>query len=220
MDLINELIQLLRGKEINKNGIIMIHSLSHLSKAGTEGYIEDLLMGSSKLRAVLGQQVQVVPLPHLFLAGCTCPMTIRAAAEITSWAAKVYGEDGRFLTSSFQKANYLLMPRKGEEGQPDYEKLIRLPAATTWPSNKATWVMTGYDLKMQIEPVSERAETEIISSIIAELRTGLALPLEQLPAFDQKVPVAGGRRRRKNRLPGHWVDRCSYNDGRCTRQSR
>jgi hypothetical protein len=63
MELANELLQLLRGKEINKNGIILVHSLSHMSKAGTEGYIEDLLMAASKLRAVLGQQIR----------WCRCP---------------------------------------------------------------------------------------------------------------------------------------------------
>jgi hypothetical protein len=191
MELANELLQLLRGKEVNKNGIILVHSLSHMAKAGTEGYIEDLLMAASKLRAVLGQQIQVVPLPHLLLAGCTCPMTIRTAAEVTSWAAKVYGEDGRFLTGSFRKANHLLAQRRGEIGQQDFEKLVRLPAAATWPSNKATWVMSGFDLKMQIEPTDTMTEKEIIKSVITELRTGLALPLEQDPAFDRTVPDKG-----------------------------
>jgi hypothetical protein len=183
VELVKELIQLLRSKEINKNGIVLIHSLSHMSKTGTEGHIEDLLMGALKLRAVLGQQVQVVPLPHLLLAGCTCPMTIHMAAEVTALAAKVYGEDGRFLTGSFQKANYLLSPRTGARGQD--EKMIRLPVTTMWPSSKATWVMARFDLNVQIKPTCEQSENEIVRSIIGELRTGLALPLEQ-------APVTGG----------------------------
>jgi hypothetical protein len=64
-------------------------------KAGTEGYVEDLLLATSKLKAVLGQQLQVAPLLHLSLAGCTCPLTIRTAGEVAAWAANVYGEDGR-----------------------------------------------------------------------------------------------------------------------------
>jgi hypothetical protein len=96
------------------------------------------------------------------------------------------------LIGSFQKANYLLSLRMGERRQADFEKLIRLPVSTTWPSNKATWVMSGFDLKMQIEPTDEQTEGEIIRSIIGELRTGLSLPLEQVPSFDRKVPAKRG----------------------------
>jgi hypothetical protein len=90
MEIANDFLGLVRGKELHKQSIIMMHSLTHMSRMGTEGYAEDLLVATSKLKAVLGQHIQVVPLPPLFLAGCTCPMTIRTAAEITAWAARVY----------------------------------------------------------------------------------------------------------------------------------
>jgi hypothetical protein len=163
-----------------------------MSRSGTEGYAEDLLVATSKLKSILGQQVQVVPLPPLFLAGCTCPMTIRTAAEVAVWAAKVYGAEGSYLTSSFKLASHLLLPRVGEEGQKDYERLVRLPDSTTWPASKIAWMMGGFDLKAQIEPTTEKAESEVIMSIINELRTGLALKLEKTPIFDRKVPVKDG----------------------------
>jgi hypothetical protein len=65
MDLANDFLKLLRGKEINRQGVILIHSLSHMARAGAEGYAEDLLLAASKLKDVLGQQVEVLPLPHL-----------------------------------------------------------------------------------------------------------------------------------------------------------
>jgi hypothetical protein len=71
MDLANEMIALTRGKELHVQSIILIHSLTHMARSGTEGYIEDLLIATSKLRSVLGQQLTVAPLPHLFTAGCT-----------------------------------------------------------------------------------------------------------------------------------------------------
>jgi hypothetical protein len=104
MDLANEFIGLVRGKEISKQGIVLMHSLSHMARVGTEAYVEDILIATSKIKAVVGQQIEVVPLPHLFVAGCTDPLAIRTAAEFTSWAAKVYGEDGKFLTKGFQMA--------------------------------------------------------------------------------------------------------------------
>jgi hypothetical protein len=163
-----------------------------MARSGTEGYIEDLLIATSKLRSVLGQQLTVAPLPHLFTAGCTCPLTIRTAAEVTVWASRVFGEEGKFLTSSFKIANFLLNPKRGEEVQQDYEKLVRLPTSTTWPSAKVAWVMSGFDLPIQIQPTGEMAEKEIILSIINELRTGLAVDLDPAPTFDRMVPVDGG----------------------------
>jgi hypothetical protein len=42
MELTNELLALVRGKEIHKQSFVLMYSLSHMAKAGTEGYIEDL----------------------------------------------------------------------------------------------------------------------------------------------------------------------------------
>jgi hypothetical protein len=52
--------------------------------------------------------------------------------------------------------------------------------------------MGGLDLKEQVQPISEKAEADIIKSIIAELRTGLALNLDTSPDLDRKVPVEAG----------------------------
>jgi hypothetical protein len=191
MELANELLAMVRGKEAHKQSIVLMHSLSHMAKAGTEGYIEDFLVAASKLKAALGVHIQVVPLSHLFMAGCTCPLAIRTAAEVMVWAAKTFGDDGNFLTNSFKLANYLLSPRMGDDCQTDYERLMRLPMAAKWPSNKAIWVISSFDLPLAIHPTTEGAEREIILSIIGELRTGLALELDQFPSLDRKMPARG-----------------------------
>jgi hypothetical protein len=147
MDLANELLGAVRGKELSKQSIIWVHSLSHMARVGTEAYAEDLLIATSKLKAVLGQQIEVVPLPHLFVVGCKDPMAIRTAGEFISWAVTVYGEDGKFLTKSFQMANFLLSPKVGELGLPYYERLARMPTSTKWPAAKALWIFSGYDLR-------------------------------------------------------------------------
>jgi hypothetical protein len=190
MELANELLALVRGKEVHKQSIVLMHSLSHMAKAGTEGYIEDFLVAASKLKAALGVHIQVVPLPHLFMAGCTCPLVIRTAAEVTVWAGKTFGDDSNFLTNSFKLSNHL-SPRMGDDCQTDYERLVRLPMAAKWPSNKAIWVMSSFELPLAIHPTTEGAEREIILSIIGELRTGLALELDQSPSLDRKMPARG-----------------------------
>jgi hypothetical protein len=200
MELVNDFLMLTKGKEINKQGIILIHSLSHMARAGTEGYAEDLLLAGTKLRAALGQQLHVVPLPHLFLSGCTCPMTIRTAAEVAAWAAKVYGEEGKLLTDSFQLANYLISPKAGEKRQIDYERVVRLPASPMGTAARTTWIMSGFGLKEQVQPISEIAEKEIIGKIISELRTGMALKLDTAPDLDRMVPVKVGGGGREDRL--------------------
>jgi hypothetical protein len=40
MDLANEFITLTRGKDLHKQSIVMIHSLSHMARSGTEGYVD------------------------------------------------------------------------------------------------------------------------------------------------------------------------------------
>jgi hypothetical protein len=197
MDLANELIGLVRGKEISKQSIALMHSLSHMARVGTEAYAEDILIATSKIKAVLGQQIEVVPLPHLFAAGCTDPLAIRTAAEFTSWAAKVYGEDGKFLTTGFQMTNFVLQAKVGEEAQVDCERLARMPTSLKWPSTKATWIFSGYVLRQAIQPVSTIMEAEIIKLIIKDLRTGLALDLEVSPSFDCMAPVKGGGQQAK-----------------------
>jgi hypothetical protein len=50
-------------------------------------------------------------------------------------------------------------------------------------------MMGGFDLK---EPTSEKAEKEILTTIISELRKGMALKLDKAPTIDRTVPVKGG----------------------------
>jgi hypothetical protein len=110
-----------------------------------------------------------------------------------AWAVKVYGEDGRYLTASFQVANYLLSPRMGDDNQLDYERIVRLPVKTNWPSTKVSWLLAGYDLPTLIQPTLAIREQEIICSLISKLRTGLALDLDPNPIFDRKASVIDGK---------------------------
>jgi hypothetical protein len=192
MELATELLHMTRGMVVGKKTVVLLHSLSHMARAGTEGYIEDFLMASSRLKASLGQHVDVIPLPHLFEAGCDSEQVIRIVAEVTTWASKVFGDDGQYLGESFEIANELLAPMMGAEAQGDYDRILRLPTSTKLPAAKATWRMGGFKLARAIEPVSVAKEARLILSIIAELRKGLALKLDEDPCFDRMMPVKPG----------------------------
>jgi hypothetical protein len=123
-----------------------MYSLSHMAKAGTEGYIEDLCWRPLSWNRSSASTSRWCLYRTCSWQAARARCQIRTAAEVTAWAAKTYGEEGSFLSSSFRLANYLLSPRMWEVGQPDYERLVRLPTSAKWPSNKACWVMSGFDL--------------------------------------------------------------------------
>jgi uncharacterized membrane protein YgcG len=187
LELANELLAMTKGMEVGKQTVVLMHSLSHMARAGMEGYIEDLLMAASKIKAVLGQHVAVIP--HLFEAGCRSEMAIRTVAEVTTWASMVYGNDGLYLGRTFEIANELLAPKMGAEVQVDYERTLRLPTTPRWPATRATWVMGSFKLARAIKPVSVAMEASLILSLIEELRKGLALELDVDPTFDRLAPA-------------------------------
>jgi hypothetical protein len=193
LELANELLAMTKGMAVGKQTVILLHSLSHMARVGTEAYIEDLLLAASKIKAILGQHVAVIPLPHMFAAGCKSETAIRTVAEVTTWASKVFGNDGLYLGRSFDLANELLAPKVGAEAQTDYERTMRLPTSSKWPARKAKWVMGGFKLAKEIEPVSVAMEAALILSLIEELRKGLALELDQDPSFDRLVPAMVAR---------------------------
>jgi hypothetical protein len=77
-----------KGMAVGKQTVILLHSLSHMARVGTEAYIEDLLLAAPKIKAILGQHVAVIPLPHMFAAGCKSEMAIRTVAEVTTWPGR------------------------------------------------------------------------------------------------------------------------------------
>jgi hypothetical protein len=102
-DLVYELTSLAKGMEFAKGTVVLIHSASHMARAGTVGYVEDFLREASLVKSVLGQHMLVAPAPPLFLAGCSCQETIRACAEICTWANKMYAGCDHFPAEALQR---------------------------------------------------------------------------------------------------------------------
>jgi hypothetical protein len=70
LELASELLAMTKGMAVGKQTVVLMHLLSHMARVGTEAYIEDLLLAASKIKAILGQHVNVISLPHMFAAGC------------------------------------------------------------------------------------------------------------------------------------------------------
>jgi hypothetical protein len=69
--MVAELMDLARGKIIEKDSLILIFSRTHLARVGTVAYIEDLMAAVAAIKSVLGQEVKVAPLPPSSWAAAT-----------------------------------------------------------------------------------------------------------------------------------------------------
>jgi hypothetical protein len=180
-----ELASLAKGMELAKGSVVLIHSLSHMSRAGTSGYIEDFLRESSLIKSRLGQHLLVAPAPPLFLAGCDCPETIRSCAEVCSWDMALFAGSDHFLSDSYKEAMKLLIPDSNADCQVDYVKKLHLPTNTDWLMIKTAWTMQGFRLVKEIKPTSSGREATVILQIISELRKKLALNISESPSFER-----------------------------------
>jgi hypothetical protein len=118
---------LTRGKIIARGSLILLFSGSHLARAGTVGYIEDLVAAAASKKAVLGADLKVAPAPPLFLGGCDKAEIIRSCAEVTRWAEDAFREEDGLMLESMLKG-YQLLEENTEDRQVDYRQRMRLPA--------------------------------------------------------------------------------------------
>jgi hypothetical protein len=75
-----------------------------------------------------------------------------------------------------------------EEAQVDYRVKMRLPAATRPAAGKQIWDMGGFRLRKGMKPATPDRESEIILSLVNEVRAKLAINIDAAPAFDRKIP--------------------------------
>jgi hypothetical protein len=183
-----ELMDLSRGKVIEKESLVLIFSGSHLARVGTVAYTEDLTTAVAAIRSVLGQDIKVAPLPPMFLGGCNSEELIRSCAEVAVWADAVFTEEDGYMQESCRKAAQMLEAGPGDEAQQDYRIKMRLPASTTPTAGKQTWDLGGFRLRKGMKPATPDKESEIILSLVNEVRAKLAINIDAAPAFDRKTP--------------------------------
>jgi hypothetical protein len=114
-ELTTELINLLKGNFMEAGGAVMMFSATNLVGAGVAGYCADVMHSITTLRKELGEHLVYTPLPHLFGTGCQDEQAVRAAVEVSAWAAQVFGRERSYLKRGFEVAYGAELGSKLEE---------------------------------------------------------------------------------------------------------
>jgi hypothetical protein len=191
-DLTAELINLLKGQGhyMEPGGAVMMFSATSLAAAGVAGYCADVMHCITTLKKELGEHLVYTPLPHLFGTGCQDETAVRAAVEVSAWAAQVFGRERSYLKRGFEVANNILASSGMGGLQAEVRARHRLP---TLDMHYRTWSSSGMIcLPKACRPAGEAEEKELITTIIGEIRRGLAIDLDLTPTFERGVPVSVG----------------------------
>jgi hypothetical protein len=168
-------------------------SATNLAAAGTAAYCEDLVNAIRMLKRNIGEHVLFTPLPPFFLAGCGDEATVRAAVEVGVWAPHYFSGERVFLKKSFVKGTEIMLDAGTGGPQPALNLRMRLPDSNSGSGAKQ-WVVEGLlALPSAVKPASVAQEKALYETLVAELRSGLALDVEPSPKIDRAVkPIKSG----------------------------
>jgi hypothetical protein len=187
-----ELMDLSRGMVAERGSLILLFSGTHMARARTVGYIEDLLAASASNKSVMGQELRVAPLPLMFLGGCNSPEVLRIAAEVSAWAQDVYRRAEGFIVESYKLALECIQD-DSDGAQSDYKVRMRLPVALAPAAGKKCWVMSGFHVKKNVEPLKEEKEKELMQSLVQEIWSKMAINLGPDPQVSRVIEEAAVR---------------------------
>jgi hypothetical protein len=88
-----EFANLVKGRFLAAGGVVLLFSSTNLGGAGVAGYTADLMHSIAYLKKEVGEHLVYTPLPHYFGAGCKDEQMVRAAVELSAWAADVFGKE-------------------------------------------------------------------------------------------------------------------------------
>jgi hypothetical protein len=188
LDLVDEFLRLLGNHIFPAGSVVLLGSPSHLGKVGLTAYLNDLLWAEKELKARVGRETIVRPLPLLLLPGCSDSALIRDLFDLADWCKYFYTEDQHHLATSHEMAAAALSSL-GEGAQPiGAEIRYRLPGRAGPngnTNNSVLWVSRARSLPERIRRADCNTEKNIVLSIIAELRVKMALDLDSNPAFER-----------------------------------
>jgi uncharacterized membrane protein YgcG len=184
-ELASEFVSLMKGRFLEAGGLVLLFSATNLAAAGIAGYTADLMHSIGILKKEIGEHLVYAPLPHFFGAGCGDEAAVRGAAELSAWAADVFGRGGSYLKHSFIMATDIMVGAGQDGTQPAVSARHRLP---TKEMQYRTWASAGLEgLPRATRPAGEREERELLCSIISEIRCGMAIDLDPSPSFERGV---------------------------------
>jgi hypothetical protein len=185
LNLAEGFIEILRGRYIMAGSVILMYSGTNMARAGTAGYIQDLMAAMAMLNRRIGEHLVVGPLPHIFAAGCGDAATIRTAVEVASWCEK-HLLSSRFLAkTSFLAANRLLELTSTGETQLMVVQQMRLPYTG---GDSATWTSSGLPaLPASVRAPKEAEEKVLVETVISDIRGHMAIDLDPIPTYQRGV---------------------------------
>jgi hypothetical protein len=193
-DLVDEFLIQFGNRLFPAGGVILIGSPAHLANVGLSAYVSDLMEAIDKLKSRLGKETRVRHLPLLLLTGTEDRHLIRDLINLAAWIKQYFGYDDYHVEETHAEALQVILD--SAEGRNVYQDKIRyrLPdnnrAGHTIFCSSAT---SYYPAKIKLATTAQ--EKKVISSLIQELRTKMALDLDANPSLDRGLALQAGHRK-------------------------
>ena len=195
-DLVKILLELLEGRKLSPGSIILIFSASHISNVGLAAYIEDMVEAVVTLKSALGRDILVSTAPPLLLCGTEREEVIRDIFDLFEWVNSA-AEEEDVLRVSNDEALCSIMENGHRGSQLEHRSRIRLPVSMSSLAPKKTWSTGGNtSLPCATSPATETQERTVMVALIQEIKTKLAINLDEEPVTSRKLtatPTGGAQ---------------------------
>ncbi len=179
------------GHWIPPGSVLLVGSLTELVGVGLPGYLSALVDLVESFRNKFGNVIQVIPFVPLFMGGIDCAFGIRSVAELAAWL----GGLGDYSLPNFTKQVWDFLARGGiGECQPAYESRHSVPIDLAGSGKKVVHCMGWPFLRSSSIAISEFEERTLITALVNDLNSGLALSLDTSPSFERSpiTPASTG----------------------------
>ena len=186
-ELVSILLELLEGRKLSPGSIIMIFSLSHIANVGVAAYIEDLVACRKRLVGALGGDIYVTAAPPLLLPGVALPAAIRDISSLHDWIEGGVAEEVLFKTACDEALEAISDNGYGE-AQVEVSARLRTSANLSGGTAQKIWATGGNSaLPNGSGPTTEEQESRVIQALVNDIKTKLALNLDDSPVTSRKL---------------------------------
>ena len=189
-ELVSTLLELLEGRKLGSGSIILLFSATHLSYVGIAGYIEDMVAARKRISAVLGGDIYMSTAPPLIMCGMEREETIRDVFDLQEWIVGGVAEEIQFKAANAE-ALCSIMENGYGGAQTEHKARIWLPVSLSGPLAQKIWSTGGNtSLPCASGPTNESQEKTIMEALIHDLKSKLAIDLDESPATLRKMGSA------------------------------
>ena len=197
-ELVGAFLGLASGYDIPYGTVVVISSLSHLSRVGTAAYAEDMVRSVARFKEAYGGAVRVVHGFPVIAGGLDDQSAIRALLEIDLWLGDIDRRRTNSLaeTSTFFVKEYYT-PSHGTSTDISTKSTMTLTLTASASTglklptslhslDKAIFTSPGWEeMATSLPPLSEEEEFAVISVMLEELNAKFALQLDPSPSTER-----------------------------------